>query len=110
MAGRIDCDGAELAARAAAGEPRACAVVAEGGKALGDALAGLVNLLSPHRLALGGGALRLSGYWPAARRALAEGALPGPLAACDVRLVHDIEDLVARGAAQLALAGQSARA
>lgn len=109
MAARLACDGRDLAARAAAGEPHACAVVAEGGRALGDALAGLVNLLNPHRLAVGGGALRLSGYWPAARQALAEGALPGVLAACEVRLVHEIEDLVADGAARMALAGLAVR-
>lgn len=104
MAARLACDGRELAARAQAGEPAACAVVAEGGRALGGALAGLVNLLNPHRLAVGGGALRLAGYWAAAQEALEDCALPALLADCELRLVHDIEDLVARGAARMALA------
>lgn len=102
LAARLGCDGRTLALRAAAGDPAACAVVADGGRALGNALAGLVNLLDPHRLSVGGGALRLDGYWRAAERAFEAGALPALRASCELRLVHDIEDLVALGAAQMA--------
>ncbi|WP_409266592.1 ROK family protein [Massilia sp. BHUDP2] len=102
LAARLGCDGRTLAARAAAGDPAACTIVADGGRALGNALAGLVNLLNPHRLSVGGGALRLDGYWRAAEQALEAGALPPLRAACELRLVHDIEDLVALGAAQMA--------
>lgn len=102
LAARLGCDGRTLAARAAAGDPAACAVVADGGRALGNALAGLVNLLNPHRLSVGGGALRLDGYWRAAEQAFEAGALPALRASCELRLVHDIEDLVALGAARMA--------
>lgn len=102
LAARLGVDGRTLAARAAAGDREACAVVAEGGAALGNALAGLVNLLNPHRLSVGGGALRLHGYWRAAEQAFEAGALPAMRAACELRLVHEIEDLVALGAARMA--------
>lgn len=104
MAARLGIGGRELAARTLAGDPAACAVVAEGGRALGGALAGLVNLLNPHRLSIGGGALRLAGYWSAAEQALREATLPALLAGCELRLVHEVEDLVALGAAQMASA------
>ena len=102
MAARLGIDGRTLAARAAAGDAGALAVVAEGGRALGGALAGVVNLLNPQRLSIGGGALRLPSYWTQAEAVLRAQAIAPMLAACDVRTVHTIEDLVARGAACMA--------
>lgn len=103
MAARLGIDGQALAARAAAGDPAALEVIAAGGQALGAALAGVVNLLNPQRLAVGGGALRLPGYWEQAHAVLGAQAIGPMLADCDVRTVHEVEDLVARGAAGLAL-------
>lgn len=107
MAARLGMDGRELAARAAAGDPAVLDVIAAGGQALGGALAGVVNLLNPQRLAIGGGALRLPGYWAQAQAVLREQALGPMLAACELRTLHEVEDLVARGAAQLALAAHA---
>lgn len=104
MAARLGVDGPTLAARAGAGDPAVLEVIAAGGQALGGALAGVVNLLNPQRLAVGGGALRLPGYWAQAQAVLRAQAIGPMLAACELRALHEVEDLVARGAAQLALA------
>lgn len=107
MAARLGIDGPTLAMRAGAGDPTVLEVIAAGGQALGGALAGVVNLLNPRRLAVGGGALRLPGYWAQAQAVLRAQAIGPMLAACEVHALHEVEDLVARGAAQLAMAAQA---
>lgn len=106
MADLLGVDGAALASRAAQGDPAACAIVREGGAALGGALAGVLNLLNPDYLTVGGGALRVAGYWPAALARLQASSLPAMLAACVIRTVHQREDVVAIGAAAMAMAAQ----
>lgn len=108
MAARLGSGARELAERAAAGDAAVLAIIAEGGQALGGALAGIVNLLNPRQLAVGGGALRLPGYWDEAQAVLRAQAIAPMLAACELHAVHTIEDLVARGAAGMALALDSA--
>ena len=103
MAQRLAIDGKQLAWLNAQGDTHARAVVTEGGRALGSALAGLINLLNPHRLTVGGGALKLSGYWDAAYAQIQALSIPDMRLMCDVRNAHEVEDLVARGAARLAL-------
>lgn len=103
MADRLGLDGEALYAAAVAGDPQVAAVVREGGEALGGALAGLLNLLNPTRLAVGGGALRLPGYWEAAASTLDSLALPALRAACSVVRVDGKADIVAQGAALMAL-------
>ena len=107
MEAHLGIGGQELAKRAAAGDEAVLKVIAEGGQALGGALAGVVNLLNPRHLAVGGGALRLPGYWKQAQAVLRAQAIAPMLAACEVHAVHAIEDLVARGAAGVALALRS---
>lgn len=102
IAAALGTDGPGLRARANAGEPQALALIQQGGEALGAALAGLVNLLNPRRLALGGGTLRLPGYLPALRQSLQALALPALLQDCELLELTHVDDLVAQGAALLA--------
>jgi len=102
IAAALGTDGPGLRARADAGEPQALALIQQGGEALGAALAGLVNLLNPRRLALGGGTLRLPGYLPALRQSLQALALPALLQDCELLELAHVDDLVAQGAALLA--------
>lgn len=104
MADRLDVDGSRLALLSRQGHRPALEVISEGGRALGSVLGGVINLLNPHRLSVGGGTLRLEGYWAAAHAQIKASAIPSMLKDCEIRTVHDVEDLVAMGAAQLALA------
>lgn len=104
MADRLNVDGHELALLSHQGQPAALEVIAEGGRALGGVLGGVINLFNPHRLSVGGGALRLAGYWAEAQSRINASAIPSILAQCEIRTVHDVEDLVAMGAARIALA------
>lgn len=78
--------------------------VAAAGEALGLALALLVNLLQPHRIALYGGTLRYEGYLDAALAAVKRSAHPALLEGCKIGVVAQPELAVAAGAA-LATAG-----
>lgn len=93
----------ELEAALQTGNPVAVAAVGEAGEALGLALALLVNLLQPHRIALYGGTFRYEGYLDAAEAAVRRAAHPALLAGCQIGLLPDPELAVAAGAA-LALA------
>lgn len=104
MANRLEVDGNQLALLSHQGHRDALEVIAEGGRALGCVLAGMINLLNPHRLSVGGGTLRLAGYWAEAQAQIKASAIPSMLGECEIRTVHDREDLVAMGAAQIALA------
>ena len=102
MAERLGIDGARLAASAERRDTAALAVIREGGEALGTALAAIVNLFNPARLAVGGGALSLPGYWEAAQAALERCSIPLLLRDCRIQRVDHRPDLVARGAARCA--------
>ncbi|AHH93526.1 ROK family protein [Kutzneria viridogrisea] len=68
-----------IAERALAGEQAASAVLAEGGAALGAALAGLANALDPQVVVLGGGVAEIGEpFLGPVERALRSAALPGP--------------------------------
>jgi predicted NBD/HSP70 family sugar kinase len=100
---RLDLPGAEIAARAAAGDAAVQATVRAAGEALGLGLATVVNLLNPSLLALGGGTLRIPGYYEAAVEAGARLSLPDLWRACEVRRVRAGETVVALGASQAAM-------
>lgn len=68
-----------VAERARAGEPLAVNVIAEGGQILGLALAGLLNVLDPEAVIIGGGLLELDElWWPFVTDTLRSSAMPGP--------------------------------
>ena len=103
MTNRLNVDGSQLAQLSHQGHRAALDVIAEGGRALGRALGGIINLLNPHRLSVGGGTLKLAGYWEEAQTQIKASAIPSMLEECEIRTVHELEDLVAMGAAQIAL-------
>lgn len=102
IAARLGTDGAGLQQRALQGDPAALAAIRDGGAALGLALAGVVNLLNPHLLVLGGGTLSLPGYEDALRDAVARHALPPLLASCELRRAAGGASVVALGALRAA--------
>lgn len=102
IAARLGTDGAGLQQRAQQGDAAALAAIRDGGAALGLALAGLVNLLNPHLLVLGGGTMSLPGYEAALRDAVARHALPPLLASCELRRAGGGASVVALGALRAA--------
>lgn len=104
IAATLGMDGAELANRAQQGNAEALAAIREGGHALGLALAGLINLLNPHLLVLGGGTMLLPGYADAMRAAIQDYSLPPMLEACELRDARGGPTVVAMGALRAALA------
>ena len=59
-------DGAEVSRRAAAGEPAAHKVIMTAGIALGEAIAGITNLLDPYMVVIGGSVMKAGTKWRAA--------------------------------------------
>jgi predicted NBD/HSP70 family sugar kinase len=104
IAASLGIDGAELARRAQLGDAAALAAIRDGGQALGLALAGLINLLNPHLMVLGGGTMQLPGYADAMRDAIQRHSLPPMLEACTLREARSGATVVAMGALRAALA------
>jgi predicted NBD/HSP70 family sugar kinase len=94
----------ELARRAGAGDAAVLEAIRKGGFALGLGLAAVINLLNPSRLAVGGGALSLPGYWDAARDAAARHSIPEMSHACRLYQVRTGSRVAALGAIRLASA------
>lgn len=92
----------EVAARAARGDADVLAVVEAAGRALGEGVATLVNLVNPRRLVLAGGTLAYPGYLEAAQASARTHALAEHAAACTVVPDGDPSTLVLRGAVQAA--------
>ena len=104
MAASLGVSSAELARLASGGDVPALETVRAGGFALGLALATVVNLLNPSRLAVGGGALSLPGYWDAAQDAAARHSIPELWKACTLSQVRAGARVAALGAIRLASA------
>lgn len=96
---RLGGSGAEVAARVAAGDRRACAAVQDAGRALGLGLATMIHLLNPSQMAVGGGLTRLPGYLEAAVLSAQRHTLPPLWEACTVRAMREGDLAVALGAA-----------
>jgi predicted NBD/HSP70 family sugar kinase len=104
MAARRGVEPAQLAELARAGDREALAVIDAGGAALGLGIAAVVNLLNPSRLAFGGGAIELPGYWQAAVRAAERHSIPALWRDCRLARVRAGERVVAFGARRAAAA------
>jgi predicted NBD/HSP70 family sugar kinase len=100
MAARRNVDSAEFIDLANSNDTAALHIIREGGAALGAALATVINLLNPGRLAVGGGALSLPGYWQAAREAAGRHSIPELWGACRLYTVRNDPAIAARGAAR----------
>ncbi|GLO40318.1 hypothetical protein PPUN15366_19620 [Pseudomonas putida] len=94
MATLLGISGEALARLANDDDPIAMATVRAGGAALGLGMASIINLLNPSRLAVGGGSLKLKGYWEAALLTAETHAIPSLWNACIVERVKS-EDFVA---------------
>ncbi|MBW3089940.1 ROK family protein [Bifidobacterium miconisargentati] len=76
--------GADMASRAAAGEPLACAVLADSARALGECIGGMGNLVDPDVIVVSGSVVKAGPiWWDALRAGFEESALalvkPTPL-------------------------------
>jgi predicted NBD/HSP70 family sugar kinase len=98
MAARRKASDKEFVRLAAAQDAAALDIIREGGLALGLALATVINLLNPARLALGGGAISLPGYWDAARETAARYSVPELWRTCRLYRILDDPAITARGA------------
>jgi len=95
-----------LRARADAGDPDATAVLARAGGYLGDVLAGVVNLLDPERIVLGGNLTTVGEpLLAAARSRMQENALEATASNCEVTVSPLGVDAVTMGGVALALEG-----
>lgn len=103
IAARLGVSSADLARLAESGDPRALGAIRDGGRALGLGLATVIDLLNPSRLAVGGGALTLTGYWEAALAAAEQHAIPEMFRACSLARVRSGARVAALGAMRLAL-------
>ena len=104
IAARLGISAADLARRAREGDPAALEAVRRGGFALGLGLAAVINLLNPSRLAVGGGALALPGYWAAGREAAARHSIPEMSHQCRLYQVRAGARVAVLGAIRLASA------
>jgi predicted NBD/HSP70 family sugar kinase len=102
MAARRGVDARQFAELARAGDAAALAAIRDGGEALGTAIAAVVNLLNPSRVALGGGAVELPGYWPALERAAERHSIAQLWRDCSLTRVRAGERVVAFGARRAA--------
>jgi glucokinase-like ROK family protein len=90
---------------AAAGHAAAAALIAEAGRALGTAIASLLNALNPERVILGGPVTRLGdAYLAPLRAAMTERAMPTARASAEL-VLSDLDDAALTGAAALVLVG-----
>lgn len=100
-----DIDAEALGRAALGGDEAARAVVAAGGRALGIAIAGLLNVLNPERVILAGPVLRLgSCYLDPLRAAVDERAMPTARESAEV-VVSALDEPALLGAAALVLFG-----
>ena len=110
MAARRGVDGARLAELARTGDAAALEVIRDGGAALGTAIAAVVNLLNPSRIALGGGAVELPGYWQAVEDAAKRHSIAELWSDCALARVRAGERVVALGARRAAAIDAAAAA
>ena len=104
IAARLGISPADLMRQASEGNAAAVEAIRRGGFALGLGLAAVINLLNPSRLAVGGGALDLPGYWAAAREAAARHSIPEVSHQCRLYQVRAGARVAALGAIRLASA------
>ncbi|WP_343594837.1 ROK family protein [Pseudomonas sp.] len=102
MATLLGISGEALARLANDDDPIAMVTVRAGGDALGLGIASIINLLNPSRLAVGGGSLKLKGYWEAALLTAETHAIPSLWNACIVERVKSEDCVAARGAIRAA--------
>lgn len=101
IAERVGLDAQTLVERAQLGDESVLLVIREGGYALGLAIATVINLFNPSRIALGGGTLELKGYEEAAYKAAKQFSLPELWRSCLLTRVKAGDAVVALGAMRI---------
>ena len=76
-------------------------IIQTGGQSLGIALAGLINYLNPDLVAVGGGTLKLPGYWSAVQKYAQQFSLPDIWSVCTFKRIKN-NNVVALGAIKYA--------
>lgn len=102
IAKRLGLEAPDLAERAQAGDESVLWAIREGGYALGLAIATVINLFNPAKIALGGGTLDLKGYEEEAYRSAKQFSLPELWRACSLTKVKAGDAVVALGAMRIA--------
>ena len=102
IAAGLGLDAEEMARRAESGDPTVLGAIGDGGRALGLGLAAVINLLNPSRLAVGGGAVLLPGYWPAAQMSAQQHSIPELWKACALAPVRAGARVAALGVIRMA--------
>jgi predicted NBD/HSP70 family sugar kinase len=102
IADRLGLDAQTLVERAQLDDESVLLAIQAGGYALGMAIATVINLLNPSRIALGGGTLELKGYEDSAYRAAKQFSLPELWRSCTVARVKAEDAVVALGAMRIA--------
>lgn len=98
LASKLNVNGKRLAELANSGDPSALAVIREGGYSLGIAVAGVINLFNPSRLAFGGGTLSLPGYFDAVKVTAAQYTISELWQVCSLSRICSGESVAALGA------------
>jgi predicted NBD/HSP70 family sugar kinase len=101
IAGRVGLDAQALVERAQSGDESVLLAVREGGYALGMAIATVINLFNPAKIALGGGTLDLDGYEASAYQAAKQFSLPELWRSCELARVKAGDAVVALGAMRI---------
>jgi predicted NBD/HSP70 family sugar kinase len=102
IAQRMGLESQMLAEHAQAGDESVLLAIREGGYGLGLAIATVINLFNPAKIALGGGTLELKGYEEAAYGAAKQFSLPELWRACSLTKVKAGDAVVALGAMRIA--------
>lgn len=100
MAARRNVEAHHFAELARQGDWEALEIIREGGKYLGMALSSVINLFNPLRLAVGGGAMALPGYWEATCDIASRCSIPELWRDCKLYRTGENGLVVARGAAR----------
>ena len=76
LADSLGISSSEMAEKAIAGDVKVLRHIETGGYFLGVAIAGIINFLNPDVIAIGGGTVKLPGYWEAVLKAVKEHVIP----------------------------------
>lgn len=98
MANSLGLTASEMVHKAFEGDRGVLKTIQNGGYFLGLAIAGLINLLNPFEIAMGGGTLRLPGYWRAMTEAVEKHVIPDLWKPGMLKKVSSGEQIVALGA------------
>jgi predicted NBD/HSP70 family sugar kinase len=104
IAQRMGLDAQTLVERAQSGDELVLLAVREGGYVLGLAIATIINLFNPAKIALGGGTLKLKGYEDSVYEAAKQFSLHELWRSCSLTKVKTGDAVVALGAMRIASA------